>query len=112
MPTVRTAAGKGAVFLAVPGDEKFACDDEGGLRGVASGSAPAPAAALTARAEVEADVGEANGIPRLLVDVAETGLSDVVQGRAGLLVALAGEAPTKGWWLCAWAGPVAGKTPK
>jgi hypothetical protein len=73
------------------GDEKCVCDDCAcGLRGVASGSA------LTATADVEPDVCEANGIPRLLLDVAELGLSDVAQGRAGLLVALAGEAPTNG----------------
>ena len=74
------------------GEEKCVCDDcAPGLRGVASKSA----AALTARADVEADVW--NGMPRLLLDVAEFGLSDVAQGRAGLLlVALAGEAPTNG----------------
>lgn len=97
-PLPAPIAGKGAAFFAVPGgslsgDEKFACDCACGLRGVASGSAPAAAAALTASADVDADVGEANGTPRLLLDVAETGLSEVVQGRAGLLVALAGDAP-------------------
>jgi hypothetical protein len=58
------------------------------------------------------DADEANGMPRLLLDVAELGLSEVAQGRAGLLVALAGDAPTNGWWLCECAEPVAGKTPK
>lgn len=59
---------------------------------MASGSA-ALLFMFTPRAEAEAEV-EAKGTPRLLVEVADTGLSDVVQGRAGLLVVLAGDAPT------------------
>ena len=72
-PLAVRIAGKGAAFFAVPGvslsgDEKCVCEDCAcGLRGVASGSAPAPA--LTARADVDAD--EANGMPRLLLDVAD-----------------------------------------
>lgn len=101
-------AGKGTAFFAVPGaaslsgDEKCVCDCACGLRGVASGSAVA-----------EVNCGEANGTPRLLLDVAETGLSDVVHGRAGLLVALAGDAPMNCWWVCTCVGPpAAGKAPK
>jgi hypothetical protein len=113
-PLAVRIAGKGAAFFDVPGgslsgEEKCICDEcAWGLRGVASMSA----AALTASADVEPEVCEANGMPRLLPEVAEFGLSDVAQGRAGLLVALAGEAPMNGWWLCECAGPVAGKTPK
>jgi hypothetical protein len=103
-------AGKG-IFFAVPG-ASFSGEDmcacwACGLRGVASGSA----AKFTPRADPEAEF-DMNGKPRLLLDAADTGLSDVVQGRAGLLVALAGEAPTNCWWLCAFEDPEAGKTPK
>lgn len=101
-------AGRG-IFFAVPGvsfNGEDMCPCACGLRGVASGSL----AVSTPRAEPEAEA-DMNGAPRLLAEVADTGLSDV-QGRAGLLVALAGEAPTNCWWVCTCGGPPAGKTPK